>query len=101
MIVADAAEPKSIDRLRTLGIPRISAARKGADSIKAGIDFLRDFHIIIHPRCGSFINEISNYVWKKDESGRALNIPDDRYNHLMDAMRYATERFARANTFSF
>lgn len=101
VITADAAEPKSIDRLRTLGISRISAARKGADSIKAGIDFLQDFHIIIHPRCRSFINEISNYVWKKDESGRMLNIPDDRYNHLMDAMRYATERFAKANTFSF
>lgn len=101
VIVADAAEPKSIDRLRTLGISRISAARKGADSIKAGIDFLQDFHIVIHPRCKSFINEISNYVWKKDESGRTLNVPDDRCNHLMDAMRYATERFAKANTFSF
>ncbi len=101
LIVADAAEPKSIDRLRALGLPRITPARKGADSVKAGIDFLRDFHIIIHPRCGSFINEISNYVWSVDDNGRRVNKPADDYNHLMDAMRYAVERFARANTFSF
>jgi len=101
LIVADAAEPKSIDRLRTLGLTRITPARKGADSVKAGIDFLRDFHIIIHPRCRNFINEISNYVWSVDENGRRVNRPADDYNHLMDAMRYATERFARANTFSF
>ncbi len=101
LIIADAAEPKSIDRLRTLGLSRITPARKGADSVKAGIDFLRDFHIVIHPRCRSFINEISNYVWRVDDNGRRLNQPADDYNHLMDAMRYAVERFARANTFSF
>ncbi len=101
LIVADAAEPKSIDRLRALGLTRITPARKGADSVKAGIDFLRDFHIVIHPRCRSFINEISNYVWQSDDNGRRINQPADDYNHLMDAMRYAVERFARANTFSF
>ncbi len=101
LIVADAAEPKSIDRLRALGLSRITPARKGADSVKAGIDFLRDFHIIIHPRCRCFINEISNYVWQADDNGRHINKPADEYNHLMDAMRYALERFARANTFSF
>ncbi len=101
LIVADAAEPKSIDRLRALGLSRITPAGKGADSVKAGIDFLRDFHIIIHPRCRCFINEISNYVWQSDDNGRHINKPADEYNHLMDAMRYALERFARANTFSF
>lgn len=100
-IFADAAEPKSIDRLRTLGITRISSARKGADSIKAGIDFLQDFHIIIHPRCKHFISEISAYVWQTDESGKMLNTPRDADNHLMDAMRYATEQFAKTKNFSF
>lgn len=100
-IIADAAEPKSIDRLRTLGLTRIIPARKGADSIRTGIDFLRGFHIVIHPRCRNFINEISNYVWQSDENGRRLNRPSDDYNHLMDAMRYATEQFAGSGTFSF
>ena len=101
LITADAAEPKSIDRLRTLGLSRITPARKGADSVRTGIDFLRDFHIIIHPRCRNFISEIENYVWQTGEDGRKLNVPTDENNHLMDAMRYAVERFSRANTFSF
>lgn len=100
-IFADAAEPKSIDRLRTLGLSRISAARKGADSIKSGIDFLQDFHIIIHPRCKHFISEISMYVWQTDSTGKRLNLPRDADNHLMDAMRYATEQFVKSKTFSF
>ncbi len=100
-ITADAAEPKSIDRLRTLGLYHISAARKGSDSVKSGIDFLSDFHIIIHPKCKNFINEISNYCWETDENGKLSNNPCDAYNHLMDAMRYAMERFSTASNFSF
>lgn len=100
-IIADAAEPKSIDRLRTLGLFHISAARKGSDSVKSGIDFLSDFHIVIHPNCKNFINEISNYCWETDENGKLSNNPRDAYNHLMDAMRYAMERFSVASNFSF
>ena len=59
-ITADSSEPKSIDRLRTLGLYRIRAARKGRDSITNGIDFLQDIEIIIHPKCVNFITEISN-----------------------------------------
>jgi len=50
-ITADSAEPKSIDRLRELGLKGIRKARKGKDSINNGIDFIQDYHIIIHPRC--------------------------------------------------
>lgn len=101
-ITADSAEPKSIDRLRTLGLSHIRAARKGRDSINSGVDFIRGFHIIIHPKCVNFITEISNYVWEKDKiSGRTLNIPADDFNHLMDAMRYAAEGVERQEVFSF
>lgn len=100
-IIADSAEPKSIDRLRTLGISRITSARKGADSVNVGIDFLQGFHIIIHPSCTNFISEISNYVWDTDKSGKLINKPKDAFNHLMDAMRYAMERFSQPNNFSF
>ena len=65
-ITADSAEPKSIDRLRELGLKGIRKARKGKDSINNGIDFIQDYHIIVHPRCVNFITEISNYTWDTD-----------------------------------
>ena len=92
VITADSAEPKSIDRLKQLGLYRIRPARKGADSVRAGIDRIVGYKIIIHPKCSNFIREIGNYTWKKDKDGRTLNIPIDDFNHLMDAMRYALER---------
>lgn len=91
-ITADSAEPKSIDELRGYGL-RVSGATKGKDSINNGIQFIQDFEIIIHPRCVNFLTEISNYTWDKDKFGTKLNIPVDDFNHLMDAMRYALERF--------
>lgn len=93
-ITADSAEPKSIDELRMLGLRRIVPALKGKDSINHGIQFIQDYEIIVHPRCVNFITEISNYAWDKDKTGRTLkNSPIDDFNHLMDAMRYAVERF--------
>ena len=59
-IRADSAEPKSIDRLRTLGIQHIRKARKGKDSVNNGIDFIQDYKIFIHPRCVNFLTEIGN-----------------------------------------
>ena len=92
-ITGDSAEPKSIDRLRILGLPNIEGARKGKDSVINGIDFLQGYIIIVHPQCVNFITEISNYVWAKDKFGKKLNQPIDDFNHLMDAMRYAVERY--------
>ena len=101
-IRADCAEPKSIDRLYTLGLSHIRKSRKGKDSINNGIDFISDFHIIVHPKCVNFITEISNYTWDTDsKTGKKLNKPIDDFNHLMDAMRYALEDFSRGDTFSF
>ena len=90
-ITADSAEPKSIDRLRELGLRRIRPAQKGKDSILNGIDRIQDYEIIIHPKCRNFLTEIYNYTWDKDKFGRIINRPIDEYNHLMDAMRYALE----------
>lgn len=101
-IKADSSEPKSIDRLYQLGISRIASARKGVDSVSSGIDFIQDFHIIVHPKCVNFITEISNYTWAVDpKTGKTLNSPIDDFNHLMDAMRYALEDFSLGSTFSF
>ena len=100
-IIADSQEPKSIDRLELLGMFNIRKARKGKDSVKNTIDFLQDYEIIIHPRCVNFLTEISNYTWDEDKSGRKINKPIDDFNHLMDAMRYGVEPYARPSSFSF
>jgi len=101
-IRADSAEPKSIDRLYDLGLSHIHRARKGKDSINNGIDYIQDFHIIVHPKCVNFITEISNYTWDVDsKTGKKLNKPIDDFNHLMDAMRYALEDFSKGDAFSF
>jgi len=91
-ITADSAEPKSIDELKSLGL-RVNAAAKGKDSIQNGIQWIQDLEIIIHPRCVNFLTEISNYTWDKDKFGNKLNVPIDDFNHLMDAMRYALEKY--------
>ena len=101
-IKADSAEPKSIDRLRELGIVNIGKARKGKDSVNSGIDFIKGFRIIVHPKCVNFITEISNYAWDRDgEGGRQINRPVDGFNHLMDAMGYALEDLGKGEMFSF
>lgn len=100
-IRADCAEPKSIDEIRDEGIYNIRECRKGRDSINNGIQFIQDYHIIIHPRCVNFLTEIGLYRWDEDKSGKKLNKPVDEFNHLMDAMRYALEDVLTGPTFSF
>ncbi len=95
-ITADSAEPKSNDELKGLGL-RIQGAKKGKDSVNNGIQWIQDLEIIIHPRCVNFLLEISTYQWKKDKFDKKLNEPEDDNNHLMDAMRYALEKFIQKN----
>lgn len=90
---ADCAEPKSIDELRGYGL-RVEKSQKGNDSITHGIQYIQDFEIIIHPRCVNFITEIGNYTWDEDRLGNKINRPIDDFNHLMDSMRYAVEKYA-------
>lgn len=91
-IIADSAEPKSIDELKSLGI-RVKGASKGKDSVMNGVQWIQDFEIIIDPKCVNFATEISNYTWAEDRFGNKVNTPIDEFNHLMDAMRYALERY--------
>lgn len=101
-IVADSSEPKSIHELRTLGINHCVPAKKGKDSVLHGIQYIQGFKIIIHPKCKNFINEINNYTWDKDKStGKSVNKPIDDYNHLLDAMRYALEKYSLTSGIQF
>ena len=90
-IRADSAEPKSNDDLRRLGIGRVQPAAKGADSIVNGIALLQEYRIIVHPGCKNTAAEIAAYCWQQDKAGHLQNVPEDRDNHLMDALRYAME----------
>lgn len=95
-IVGDCAEPKSIAELKGYGL-RIKGAEKGKDSVNNGIQWIQDLEIIIHPRCVNFLTEISNYTWALDKFGNKLNVPIDDFNHLMDAMRYALEKYIKGS----
>jgi phage terminase large subunit len=90
-IIADSAEPKSIEEIRQYGIQRIKAAEKGRDSILNGIQFAQQFKLYVHPRCTNTLIELANYVWDTSKNGQIVNKPIDEYNHLMDAFRYALE----------
>ncbi|MDI3536506.1 MAG: phage terminase large subunit [Eubacteriaceae bacterium] len=98
-IIADSAEPKSIDELRRLGLNRVRPARKGRDSILFGIQKLQDYKIYVHPCCENTLVELSNYIWD-NKDGQILNKPVDDYNHLLDALRYATESIDRPSGIS-
>lgn len=100
MIIADSADPKSIEELRRFGISRIRPAKKGADSIRAGIQKLQDYKIFVHPRCVNTLLEFNNYTWKTDITGKSTNTPNDEWNHALDALRYACEKLGASN-FSF
>lgn len=100
-IIADCAEPKSIDELKYYGIRRIQGAKKGKDSINNGIQWIQELDIIVHPRCVNFLTEISNYQWDSDKFGNKVNKPIDCFNHLMDAMRYALEKYITGNKWMY
>ena len=89
VITCDSAEPKSIEELIRNGITRARPAVKGKDSILNGIQYLQQFDIIIHPKCKFILEEFMNYTWVKDKDGIYINKPVDKYNHGMDALRYA------------
>lgn len=91
-IIADAAEPKSIEEIKRAGINKIRACKKGADSILHGIQQLQNYEIIVHPTCTGIITELENYTWQKDKYTEVyINKPIDDFNHYIDALRYSLQ----------
>ncbi len=88
LVIADAAEPKSIDEIRLYGI-NIIATIKGPGSVNKGIQFVQSKKISVTKRSVNLIKEYRNYVWITDDDGKILNEPTDINNHTMDALRYA------------
>lgn len=93
---ADSAAKQSIMDLGTYGIHCIPVKKNTGEGNKnwiiAGIDqvhqLLKEDKIIIHPRCKGLIKEFMSYSWRKDRLGEAVNLPEDKNNHLLDAFRY-------------
>ena len=87
-IYVDAAEPRSIQYFRNEGI-RAEACAKGKDSVKAGLMFLQDNLIIVHPRCKNFITELENFSYIKSKvTGEWTEDTTHEYSHAIDACRY-------------
>lgn len=86
-IIADSAEPKSIEELRRLGW-QITGAKKGADSVKNSIDILLRYKINVTRNSVNLRKELGKYKWKTDKSGKTINQPVDTCNHLIDPLRY-------------
>jgi len=87
LIIADSAEPKSIEELRRLGWT-IDGAKKSQNSVMFGINLLKGYTINVDAGSKNLIKELEQYKWKVDKMGKTLNQPIDNYNHAIDALRY-------------
>jgi len=96
-ITADSARPETISHMQRHGFPRILPAVKGAKSLEEGVEFLKSFDIVVHPRCRHVVDELTMYSYKTDPlTGNVLPILADKDNHCIDALRYALEGARRA-----
>lgn len=85
-ITADSARPETISHLQKHGYPKITYAKKGAGSVEDGVEFLKSFDIVVHPRCVETIKELTLYSYKTDPlTGAILPILADKNNHCVPA----------------
>lgn len=87
IIIADSAEPKSIEDLGRLGF-NIHGAKKGADSIRASIDIVQRYRMRVTKDSVNLIRELRSYKWDTDRNGLSTGVPIDKANHLIDPLRY-------------
>jgi phage terminase large subunit len=92
MVIADSAEPKSIDEIRSYGV-NIQPAQKGQGSINQGIQYVQIQQISVTKRSVNLIKEYRNYLWDTDKQGKTLNVPESGLDHALDAVRYALVSF--------
>lgn len=96
-IVADSAEPKSIEDMRRFGFSNIQSAQKGADSIRNSIDVIQRYSINITKDSTNLLKEFRMYRWQVNKSGESTGEPIDAYNHLIDGLRYVALNKLRAS----
>lgn len=95
-IRADSARPETVSFMQRKGF-KIIPAVKGPGSVEDGIEFLKSYDIVVHPRCKHTIDELTHYSFKTDkQTDEILPILEDKNNHVIDALRYACEGLRRA-----
>ena len=96
-MVADSSRPETISHVRRNGFPKVMPAVKGARSVEEGVEWLKSYDIVVHPRCRHTIDELTCYSYQTDPlTGRVLPKLADKSNHCIDALRYALEGVRRA-----
>lgn len=90
IVIADAAEPKSIDELKMYGV-MIVPAKKGPGSVSQGIQYVQQQRMSITKRSTNVIKEYRNYLWLTDREGHIINEPAHEFSHSMDAVRYGMD----------
>jgi phage terminase large subunit len=96
VVTCDSANPRSIEWLQRNGMPKLRAARKGPNSVEEGVEFLKNYEIIIHERLDDVIYEFGSYSYLVDKrTGQIQNKIIDKHNHFIDALRYAVEDLRR------
>jgi len=88
IVVADSAEPKSIEEIRSYGVT-VLPSEKGKDSVAAGIQYVQQQQISVTKRSVNIWKEYRNYLWLTDKDGKTINEPSPIFNHHMDGIRYA------------
>lgn len=95
-ITADSARPETISYINRQGF-RVKPAKKGKGSLEDGVEFLKSFDIVVHPRCKHTADELSLYSYKVDpQTDEVLPQLSDKHNHVIDALRYAVESVRRS-----
>jgi phage terminase large subunit len=99
--VADSSRPETISHLRKNGFPKMMPAVKGPKSVEEGVEWLKSYDIIVHPRCKHTIDELTMYSYKTDsKTGQIIPVLEDKDNHVIDALRYACENVRRVHAAS-
>jgi phage terminase large subunit len=97
LVIADSAEPKSIDEIASYGLS-ITGAQKGKDSIVHGITVVQSQRVSVTKKSVNVIKEYRNYLWLTDKQGKILNEPDGGFDHSMDAIRYGLVSLVKDGT---
>ncbi len=90
LVMADSAEPKSIDEIKSYGV-NVLPAQKGQGSVLQGIQYVQDQRISVTKQSLNLLKEYRNYLWQTDKDGKIINEPEVIFNHCMDAIRYGME----------
>lgn len=101
LITTDSARPETIDYMQRHGYPRVVGAKKGPGSVHEGIEFLKNYDIVVHSDCKHTADEFTMYSYKKHPlTDEIMPILDDKKNHVIDSCRYTVESL-RTNTFDW